>query len=235
VRRAPRNTPDCIRKNDLLSRVSNSRARGRSRTRVLESEALPELTSGRVFWYADTMKILIACEFSGIVREAFNAKGHDAYSVDLLNTETPGKHIVGDVTSLLSPIWDMMIAFPPCTYLCRSGARWYSGSDEQELALEFVSTLLCAPIKKIALENPVGAISSCIAKPQQIIQPWQFGDPETKTTCLWLNNLPKLIPTNIVTPNKKSAVHSAAPGPNRWRERSRTFQGIAEAMAEQWG
>lgn len=180
------------------------------------------------------MKILIACEFSGIVRDAFIRRGHDAYSVDLLPSERKGNHIIADVTGLLSPVWDMMIAFPPCTFLCRSGARWHWGSDEQENALEFVEVLLNAPIKRIALENPVGAINTAIGKPDQIIHPWYFGHPETKTTCLWLNNLPLLRATKIVEP-LFTRVHYASPGPERWKERSRTLPGIARAMARQWG
>jgi site-specific DNA-cytosine methylase len=181
------------------------------------------------------VKVLVACEFSGIVREAFKAKGHDAWSCDLLPTERPGNHIRGDVLAILNDGWDLMIAHPPCTHLCVSGARWFKGKQaEQEAALDFVRCLLDAPIPKIALENPVSIISSRIRKPDQIIQPWQFGHGETKATCLWLKELPKLHPTNIVE-GRMARVHQAPPGPDRWKERSRTMQGIANAMATQWG
>lgn len=179
-------------------------------------------------------KILIACEFSGTVRDAFAAKGHDAWSCDLLPTEKPGQHIIGDVLDVLDRGWDLMIAHPPCTHLAVSGARWFKDKRvEQEEALAFVRALLDAPIPCIALENPVSVISSRIRKPNQTIQPWQFGHGETKATCLWLKGLPLLKPTNIVT-GREARVHRMPPGPNRWRERSRTFQGIADAMAEQW-
>ncbi len=180
------------------------------------------------------MKILIACEFSGIVREAFKKLGHDAWSCDLLPTEIPGQHIQGDVLEHLDEGWDMMIAHPPCTHLAVSGARWFKDKkEEQALALSFVWALLKAPIDKIALENPISVISSDIRKPDQIIQPWMFGHGETKATCLWLKNLPKLKPTNIVD-GRKARVHRMSPGPDRWKERSRTLTGIAEAMASQW-
>lgn|SRR3990167_4380508 len=180
------------------------------------------------------MKILIACEFSGIVRNAFAEYGHDVWSCDLLPTEIPGPHIRANVLDFLEETWDMMIAHPPCTHLAVSGARWFKNKqEEQRLALNFVSALLNAPIEKIALENPVSVISSRIRKPTQIIQPWQFGHPETKTTCLWLKNLPPLVPTNIVS-GRNPRVHFESPGPNRWKNRSRTYEGIAKAMAEQW-
>lgn len=181
------------------------------------------------------MRALVACEFSGIVREAFKAKGHDAWSCDLLPTEIPGQHIQGDVLSILNDGWDLMIAHPPCTHLAVSGARWFKDKKaEQEEALSFVEALLCAPIEHIALENPVSIISTRIRTPDQIIQPWMFGHGETKATCLWLKNLPKLTPTNIVE-GRIGRVHHEPPGPERWKKRSRTYQGIAEAMAEQWG
>ena len=181
------------------------------------------------------MKVLIACEFSGVVREAFKAKGHDAWSCDLLDTEIPGQHIKGDVLKILNQGWDLMIAHPPCTHLAVSGARWFKDKRiEQAEALDFVSSLLLAPIPKIALENPVSIISSHIRKPNQIIQPWMFGHGETKATCLWLKNLPLLKPTEIVE-GREAKVHKAPPGPNRWKDRSRTYTGIAKAMAEQWG
>jgi hypothetical protein len=181
------------------------------------------------------MRVLIACEFSGIVREEFRKLGHEAWSCDLLDTERPGLHFVGDVRDLLSTGWDLLIAFPPCTYLAVSGARWFKQRlPEQDKALDFVRSLLDAPISRIALENPIGVISTRIRKPDQIIQPWQFGHGETKATCLWLKNLPKLVPTNIV-PGREPRVHHASPGPDRWKERSRTLFGIGEAMAAQWG
>ena len=182
------------------------------------------------------MKILIACEFSGIVREAFRARGHDAWSSDLLPTEIPSEyHLQGDVLEHLYKGWDMLIAHPPCTHLAVSGARYFKyKQQEQEEALEFVKQLLNAPIEKIALENPVSIISTRIRKPDQIIQPYMFGHGETKKTCLWLKNLPLLVPTNIVE-GRTPRVHYESPGPNRWKNRSRTMQGIANAMANQWG
>ena len=181
------------------------------------------------------MKILIACEYSGTVREAFSKLGHDAWSCDILETEIPGNHLQCDVREILGDGWDMMIAHPPCTHLAVSGARWFKDKKvEQAEALEFVRLLLNAPISKIALENPISIISSHIRKPDQIIQPWQFGHGETKATCLWLQNLPKLQPTNIVE-GREQRIWKMPPGENRWKERSRTFEGIAQAMANQWG
>ena len=186
-------------------------------------------------------KVLIACEFSGIVRDAFIALGHDAISCDLLPTERPGPHCQEDVFDLLNDArasdysFDLMIAHPPCTHLAVSGAAWFKYKrQEQAEALEFVRRLLSVDIPRIALENPVSVISTHIRKPDQIIQPWQFGDPETKTTCLWLKNLPKLTPTNIVQTNG-NRLHRLPPSEHRWKDRSRTYQGIANAMAEQWG
>jgi hypothetical protein len=256
------------------------------------------------------MKVLVACEFSGIVRDAFIARGHDAVSCDLLPTEKPGPHIQGDVKNILRgwPLcpqckmhcildrtdyrcdrccrlwpysfqqetapWDLMIAHPPCTHLAVSGARWFKEKQrEQREALDFVKLFMDAPIKRICIENPISIISSKIRKPDQIIQPWMFGHGETKSTCLWLKNLPKLTPTDVVVPewairadgsihmSKKgkrdnpthfltgrntrvlsgpqleqwNRIHKMPPGPDRWKERSRTYQGIADAMAEQWG
>ena len=181
------------------------------------------------------MKVLIACEFSGIVREAFKAKGHDAWSCDLLPTEIPGHHIRGDVRLVLDEEWDLMIAHPPCKHLAVSGARWFKDKQkEQAEAIEFVRTLLGTPIPHIALENPVSVISTKIRKPDQIIQPWMFGHGETKKTCLWLKNLPLLEPTNIVE-GREGRVWKMTPSPDRWKNRSRTLPGIAEAMADQWG
>ena len=181
------------------------------------------------------MQVLVACEYSGVVRDAFIKKGHDAMSCDLLETELPGPHYVGDVRDVLDRGWDLMICHPPCTHLAVSGARWFKDKvPEQIAALDFVRLLLAAPIPRIALENPVSVNSSKIRKPDQIIQPWQFGHGETKATCLWLKNLPKLVPTDVVE-GREARVHKMAPSPDRWKERSRTYQGIAEAMATQWG
>lgn len=180
------------------------------------------------------MRVLIACEYSGRVRDAFRALGHDAMSCDLLPTEVEGPHHMGDVTELLYMGWDLMIAHPPCTHLAVSGSRWFKDKvKEQAEALVFVQTLMDAPIPKIAIENPVSVISSRIRKPDQIIQPWQFGHGETKATCLWLKGLPKLTPTNVVE-GREARVHRMPPGPDRWKERSRTYSGVAEAMAAQW-
>jgi site-specific DNA-cytosine methylase len=181
------------------------------------------------------MRILVACEYSGVVRDAFLAAGHEAMSCDLLPTEVEGPHYQGDVRDILDQGWDMMIAHPPCTHLAVSGARWFKDKQqEQAEALEFIRLLLEAPVERIALENPVSIISSRIRKPDQIIQPCQFGHGETKATCLWLKNLPRLVPTNVVE-GREARVHKMPPSPDRWKERSRTYAGIAEAMAEQWG
>ena len=183
----------------------------------------------------EQMKVLVACEYSGRVRDAFRALGHEAMSCDLLPTEVEGPHHVGDVTELLHMGWDLMIAHPPCTHLAVSGSRWFKYKvKEQAEALVFVQTLMDAPVPRIAIENPVSVISSRIRKPDQIIQPWQFGHGETKATCLWLKGLPKLTPTKVVD-GREARVHRMSPGPNRWKERSRTYHGIAEAMAAQWG
>ena len=181
------------------------------------------------------MRVLIACEYSGTVRDAFIALGHDAISCDLLDTDVPGPHYKGDVYDILHDGWDLMIAHPPCTHLAVSGARWFKDKQvEQAEALDFVRLLLDAPIPKIALENPISIISSRIRKPDQIIQPWQFGHGETKATCLWLKNLPKLQPTNIVD-GREPRIHKLPPSPDRWKIRSKTYDGIAKAMAQQWG
>jgi hypothetical protein len=180
------------------------------------------------------MRILIACEFSGIVRDAFIKQGHDAVSCDLLESETPGPHYQGDVLSILNDGWHMMIAFPPCTHLAVSGARWFKHKQkEQQAAIAFFMSLAGAPIPRIAIENPISIMSTRWRKPDQIIQPWQFGHGETKATCLWLKNLPKLKPTNIVD-GREPRIHRMSPGPNRAKERSRTYRGIADAMAQQW-
>jgi len=225
------------------------------------------------------MKVLVACEFSGIVRDAFIARGHDAISCDLEPSERPGPHIVGDVLGVLSLDWDMMLAFPPCTYLCASGIHWNRRRPERavrtEQAVEFVKKLLDADIPKIALENPIGILSTRVRKPDQIIQPWQFGEDASKATCLWLKGLPELVPTGIVQPRlmcgrcrtdqeiarpveflanrtpckncgrnsvrrvwanqTPSGQNKLGPSPTRAADRARTYEGIARAMAEQWG
>ena len=181
------------------------------------------------------MRVLVACEFSGTVREAFRNKGHEAWSCDLLPTEIDGPHYQCDVLEILDEDWNLMIAHPPCTHLAVSGARWFKDKQQEQLeALEFVRRLLNAPIEKIALENPVSIISTKIRKPDQTIQPWQFGHGETKATCLWLKGLPLLKPTNIVD-GRDNRIHRMPPSKDRWKARSKTFQGIADAMAEQWG
>lgn len=185
------------------------------------------------------MRVLVACEFSGIVRDAFLVRGHDAISCDLLPSDKPGQHHQGDVLDILGIClgdnFDLMIAHPPCTHLAVSGARWFKGKlAEQAEALAFVRALLAAPIPKIALENPVGVISTRIHKPDQIIQPWQFGVGETKATCLWLKNLPPLIPTRIVD-GRHPRIHHMSPSKDRAKLRSVTYPEIAAAMAEQWG
>ena len=181
------------------------------------------------------MRVLVACEFSGIVRSAFLARGHDAWSCDLLPAEDGGPHILGDCRDYLDQGWDMLVAHPPCTHLAVSGARWFHlKRREQAEALDFVRFLLGAPVARIALENPISIISSRVRRPDQIIQPWMFGHGETKATCLWLKNLPPLRSTKVVE-GREARVHREPPGPDRWKNRSRTFAGIAAAMADQWG
>lgn len=182
------------------------------------------------------MRILIACEQSGVVRRAFRKLGHDAWSCDLQETDRPSKyHIVDDVRNQLDNDWNLMIAHPPCTCLARSGARWYKDRpDEIEAALDFVRVLMAAPIDKICIENPIGLISSRIRKPDQIIQPWQFGHFETKATCLWLKNLPVLKPTHKWLGLAEDRIYRMSPSAERARLRSRTYVGIARAMASQW-
>lgn len=181
------------------------------------------------------MRVLVACEFSGAVRDAFASHGCDAWSCDLLETEKPGNHIVGDALEAInSGSWDLLIAHPPCTHLAVSGSRWFMEKrNEQWAALRFFAAMLTAPVEHIAVENPVSVVSSRIRKPDQIIQPWQFGHGETKATCLWLKNLPRLKPTNVVE-GRYNRAHRMSPGPNRWKDRSRTYPGIAQAMADQW-
>jgi hypothetical protein len=182
------------------------------------------------------MRVLVACEYSGIVRDAFKEKGHYAVSCDLLPTESEGLHYQGDVRDILYEGWDMMIAHPPCTYLAVSGARWFKyRKQEQKEALDFVRLLMGASVDKICIENPVSVISTAIRKPDQIIQPYQFGHNESKKTCLWLKGLPLLMPTDIITEGIQQSIHRMPPGNNRSKDRSRTFTGIAKAMADQWG
>ncbi len=181
-------------------------------------------------------RVLVACEYSGAVRDAFKKLGWDAWSCDLLPTDSPGQHFQGDVRDILAEDWDIMVAHPPCTHLAVSGARWFPAkrtNGKQEAALDLVRLLLDAPIKHIALENPVSIISSKIRKPDQVIQPWQHGHGETKATCLWLKNLPRLTPTNIVE-GREQRIWKLPPSADRWKERSRTFAGVAKAMANQW-
>lgn len=183
-------------------------------------------------------RVLVACEYSATVRDAFRAAGHNAWSCDLLPTEgNPRWHVRGNVLEIINDGWDLMIAHPPCTDLAVSGARHFAAKiadGRQDRALDFVRRLLDAPVERIALENPVSVISTKIRKPDQIIQPWQFGHGETKATCLWLKNLPKLVPTDVVE-GRSDRIHKMPPSENRWKERSRTYQGIANAMANQWG
>jgi site-specific DNA-cytosine methylase len=190
------------------------------------------------------MKVLIACEYSGAVRDAFINNGHDAMSCDLLPTDVDGPHYQGDVFDVINDGWDLMIAHPPCTHLAVSGARWFKDKvKEQAESLEFVRRLMDAPIDKIVIENPISIISSRIRKPEQIIQPWMFGHPEAKATCLWLKGLPTLSATDVLTKPEcgywsnqtPSGQNKLGPSKDRWKERSKTYQGIATAMANQWG
>ncbi len=183
------------------------------------------------------MRVLVACEYSGVVRDAFVRGGHDAMSCDLLPTDVPGAHYQGDVRDVIHAQWDLMIAHPPCTHLSVSGARHFAEKrmdGRQQSAISFFMELMKADIPMIAVENPVCIMSSFFRKPDQVIQPWQFGHGETKATCLWLKNLTTLKPTNIVD-GREARIHKMPPSPDRWKERSKTFQGIADAMAAQWG
>jgi hypothetical protein len=196
------------------------------------------------------MRVLVACEYSGTVRDAFRRAGHDAMSCDLLPTEAPGPHYQGDVRDVLDDGWDLMVAHPPCTYLSVSGMHWTTrGLRDPQLtedALTFVRLLMDAPIARIAIENPVSVISSRIRKPDQIVQPWMFGHDASKKTCLWLKGLPRLVPTAVVAPRivngrkrwgnqTDSGQNKLPPSEDRWKIRSATYQGIADAMADQWG
>jgi len=193
------------------------------------------------------MRVLVACEYSGTVRDAFRAMGYDAVSCDLLPTDVPGPHHQGSVLDIIDDGWDMMLAFPPCTHLASSGARWFAAKradGRQQQGIDFFMALANANIPKIAIENPVGIMSTEWRKPDQIIQPWQFGHEATKTTCLWLKGLDQLTPTNIVGKGARHVTKSGRslpkwynlpPSEDRWKVRSKTFQGIADAMANQWG
>ena len=183
------------------------------------------------------MRVLIGCEFSGTVRRAFRARGHDAWSCDILPSEDESPyHLQGDVFSVLNDGWDLAIFHPPCTRLTVAGARWFKGKEEEQAqAIAFVERLWACDIPRVCIENPIGVLStrSMLGKPTQIVQPWQFSHGETKATCLWLRGLSPLVPTDIVN-GREARIHKMPPGPNRWKERSRTYAGIAEAMAEQW-
>jgi len=193
------------------------------------------------------MRVLVACEYSGAARDAFIRQGHDAMSCDLLPTDAPGPHYQGDVRDILGDGWDLMIGHPPCDHLAVSGARWFKekqADGRQQAGIDFFMMLAQAPIHRIALENPVGIMSTKWRKPDQIIQPWQFGHEATKTTCLWLKNLPNLTPTDIVGKGARHVTKSGKslpewynlpPSKDRWKIRSQTFKGIADAMAAQWG
>jgi hypothetical protein len=190
------------------------------------------------------VRVLVACEYSGKVRDAFIQLGHDAMSCDLLDTDRDGPHYKGDVLDIINDGWDIMIAHPPCTYLASSGLHWNKRipgrSELTEKALDFISILLNCNIPKIALENPIGCISSRIRKPDQIIQPWMFGEDASKATCLWLKGLPHLVPTDVIKKDRysnqtASGQNKLPPSPDRWKIRSETYQGIADAMAKQWG
>lgn len=182
-------------------------------------------------------RVLVACEYSGTVRDAFIARGFDAMSCDLLPTDRPGPHYQGDMFDIIGDGWDLMIAHPPCTHLAVSGARHFAAKradGRQQDAVDFFMALVNANIPRIAVENPVCIMSSIYRKPDQIIQPWQFGHGETKATCLWLKNMPLLQPSNIVD-GRANRIHKMPPSPERWKLRSTTYQGIANAMADQWG
>ena len=185
------------------------------------------------------MRVLVACEFSGIVRDAFRNLGHDAWSCDYRRSEVGGSHYQCDVLTILDNGWDLMIAHPPCTHLCVSGARWFKEKrEEQQEAIIFVEELINCKIPRICIENPIGILSTVIRQPDQIIQPWQFGHNITKATCLWLKNLPLLHPTKIIEEGlfgRELGCHVEPPGPHREMNRSRTYKGIAQAMAQQWG
>ena len=182
------------------------------------------------------MRVLIACEYSGAVRDAFTRLGHDAMSCDLLPSETQGKHHHGDVMDIIHDEWDLMLAFPPCTHLASSGARWFEEKRKdgrQQQGIDFFLSLVSAPIPRICIENPIGIMSTHHRKPDQIIQPWMFGHGETKATCLWLKGLPLLTPSNIVS-GREQRIWKMGPSEDRAKKRSLTYHGIADAMAQQW-
>lgn len=198
------------------------------------------------------MRVLVACEFSGTVRDAFLAMGHEAMSCDLLPTDKPGPHYVGDVLDVLGDRWDLMIAHPPCTYLTVSGNKWMkpefaskfpTRAQDRKDAIDFFMALWNADIPRVCIENPIGIMSTEFRKPDQVVQPWMFGHGETKATCFWLRGLPKLIPTHrkddLFAPQepeeREQRLHYLPPSPDRWKERSKTYNGIAQAMANQWG
>ena len=191
------------------------------------------------------MKVLVACEYSGSVRDAFIKRGHDAVSCDILPTDSPGPHYQGDVLDILNDGWDIMIAHPPCTHLAVSGAAWFAekrADGRQQAGIDFFLEMINADIPKICVENPVCIMSSVYRKPDQIIQPYMFGHPESKKTCLWLRNLPKLTPTmnvkseyDLLPKNQRERIHYLPPSEDRWKLRSLTYPGIADAMATQWG
>jgi len=191
------------------------------------------------------MRVLVACEYSGRVRDAFIRAGHSAMSCDFLPSESAaGPHYQGDLFDVIADGWDLMVAHPPCTYLASSGLHWNRRRPDRaaltDESLAFVRRLMDAPIPRIAIENPIGCISTRIRKPEQIIQPWMFGDDASKATCLWLKELPPLVATDILIRDRygnqtASGQNKLAPSPDRWKERSRTYQGIADAMANQWG
>ena len=217
---------------EALGRLGTGREQARSLPQSPVEQPSPGLSLDR----EEGVRVLIACECSGVVRRAFRRLGFEAWSCDIQPSDDASAfHYQGDVRRILSLGWDLMIAHPPCTYLAVSGARWFKDrKQEQEDALDFVRLLLDAPVPRIALENPVSVISTRIRKPDQYIQPWQFGHGETKKTGLWLKNLPKLQPTDIVD-GRESRIHRLPPGPNRGKIRSQTYEGIADAMAHQWG
>ena len=185
-----------------------------------------------------SLKILVGCEYSGKVREALRVMGHDAWSCDLLPADDNSPyHIQGDILEVLDDGWDMLICFPPCTDLAVSGARWFKekqADGRQQASIDFFMKMVNAPIPRIAIENPIGIMSTQYRKPDQIIQPWQYGHGETKATCLWLKGLPKLEATDIVE-GREQRIWKMAPSPDRWKKRSETYSGIAKAMATQWG
>lgn len=219
----------------IVARQSNNLLNLNRMIKVENMHVSPHSSNALLGEGIGSLKVLVGCEYSGTVRDAFKKLGHDATSCDLLPTDKPGKHYQGNVFDIINDGWDLAIFHPPCTHLAVSGARWFKDKQkEQAEALEFVRLLMEADIPKIAIENPISIISSKIKKPTQIIQPWQFGHCETKSTCLWLKGLPKLIPTNIVE-GREQRVWKLPPSADRWKIRSTTFPGIAEAMAMQWG